>query len=177
MTKRTCGTCSLCCKLRCVRELNQSIDTWCKHASPGRCGCLIYPDRPSSCRGFICGWLSGAEIGDEWFPARCKMFIMPRPSEGLPKKKGILVTVDPAYPNKFRTDCQPAHAGFMVSWLPVCTIACRGFSYGCCDPGWSRLSILPNSAPTRQMNIGGSGKNAAGADFVEFTNGDLPFNS
>jgi hypothetical protein len=27
MTKRTCGTCSLCCKLPYVRELNQSIDT------------------------------------------------------------------------------------------------------------------------------------------------------
>jgi len=101
MTKRTCGSCSLCCKLPYVRELNKSIDTWCKHASPGRGGCLIYPDRPSSCRGFICGWLSGADIGDEWFPARCKMFITPRPSEGL-AKKGILVTVDPAYPNAWR---------------------------------------------------------------------------
>jgi uncharacterized protein len=100
-TKRTCGTCSLCCKLPYVRELNKSIDTWCKHASPGRGGGLIYPDRPSSCRGFICGWLSGAEIGDEWLPARCKMFITPRPSEGL-AKKGILVTVDPAYPNAWR---------------------------------------------------------------------------
>jgi hypothetical protein len=87
MTKRTCGTCSLCCKLPYVRELNKSIDTWCKHASPGRGGCLIYPDRPSSCCGFICGWLSGAEIGDEWFPARCKMFITPRPSEGLAKRR------------------------------------------------------------------------------------------
>jgi hypothetical protein len=87
MTKRTCGTCSLCCKLPYVRELNKSIDTWCKHASPGHGGCLIYPDRPASCRSFICGWLPGAGIGDEWFPARCKMFITSRPSEG-PAKKG-----------------------------------------------------------------------------------------
>ena len=107
MTKRTCGTCSLCCKLPYVRELNKSIDTWCKHANPGRGGCLIYPDRPASCRSFICGWLSGAEVGDEWFPARCKMFITSRPSEG-PAKKGILVTVDPAYPDAWRRN--PYHA-------------------------------------------------------------------
>jgi hypothetical protein len=45
---RTCGTCSLCCKLPYVSELNKPIDPWCKHASPGRegGGCLIYPDRP-----------------------------------------------------------------------------------------------------------------------------------
>jgi len=121
MTKRTCGTCSLCCKLPYVRELNKSIDTWCKHASPGRGGCLIYPDRPSSCRGFICGWLSGAEIGDEWFPARCKMFITPRPSEGL-AKKGTLVTVDPAYPNAWRRN--PYYAQ-LLAWAQHMSVEIR----------------------------------------------------
>jgi uncharacterized protein len=112
MTKRTCGTCSLCCKLPYVRELNKSIDTWCKHTSPGGGGCLIYLDRPLSCRGFICGWLSSTEIGDEWFPARCKMFITSRPSEGL-AKKGILVTVDPAYPNAWRLS---PHYAQLLAW-------------------------------------------------------------
>jgi hypothetical protein len=40
MTERICGTCSLCCKLPYVAELNKSIDTWCQHARPGKGGLL-----------------------------------------------------------------------------------------------------------------------------------------
>ena len=32
--RRTCGDCSLCCKLPYVRELNKSIDTWCPQCGP-----------------------------------------------------------------------------------------------------------------------------------------------
>jgi hypothetical protein len=89
--------CSLCCKLTYVAELNKPIDTWCPRCRPGQGGCTSYPDRPSSCRGFICGWLSGErKIGDEWFPARCKMIIA-RAAE-----HGFLIIVDPAYPNAWR---------------------------------------------------------------------------
>jgi Fe-S-cluster containining protein len=97
MTERACGTCSLCCKLPYVRELDKPMDTWCRHASPGRGGCLIHPDRPPSCRTFICGWLASTELGDEWFPARCKMYLKQRP-------KGRLVTVDPAFPTVWRRE-------------------------------------------------------------------------
>ena len=79
MTERACGDCSLCCKLAYIPELNKSIDSWCRHARPGVGGCSIYPDRPPSCRDFNCGWLVGArELGDEWFPARCKMIVTRR---------------------------------------------------------------------------------------------------
>jgi hypothetical protein len=30
MTERICGSCSLCCKLPYVAELNKPIDTWCR---------------------------------------------------------------------------------------------------------------------------------------------------
>jgi hypothetical protein len=98
MTKlRTCGVCSLCCKLPYVRELNKPIDTWCPYASPGDRGCLIYPDRPPTCRAFICLWLESTKLGEEWFPARCKMILTPLP-------KGPLVTVDPAFPTAWRRE-------------------------------------------------------------------------
>ena len=103
VTERTCGTCSLCCKLAYIPELNKSIDSWCRHARPGAGGCSIYPDRPTSCRNFTCGWLVGArELGDEWFSARCKMIVSPREPRYNLAERGMLVTVDPAYPNAWR---------------------------------------------------------------------------
>src|SRR5215472_3060306 len=99
MTERICATCSLCCKLPYVAELKKPIDTWCRHARPGHGGCLIHRDRPTSCRGFICGWLSDElKVGDEWFPTHCKMIIS-RAAE-----KGFLIIVDPAYPNAWRRE-------------------------------------------------------------------------
>ena len=96
---RVCGNCSLCCKLPYVAELNKSIDTWCQHARPGKGGCSIYPDRPTSCRGFICGWLSDElKVGDEWFPAHCKTIIS-RAAE-----QGFLIIVDPAHPTAWRRE-------------------------------------------------------------------------
>jgi hypothetical protein len=43
------------------------------------------------------GWLASTELGDEWFPARCKMYLKQRP-------KGRLVTVDPAFPTVWRRE-------------------------------------------------------------------------
>jgi uncharacterized protein len=102
---RTCGTCSLCCKLPYIAELNKPIDTWCKHAARGGGGCLIYADRPHTCRGFVCGWLAGElAIDDDWFPARCKMIITPRSAKHSLAERGMLVTVEPAYPNTWRRE-------------------------------------------------------------------------
>jgi hypothetical protein len=94
--ERSCGDCSLCCKLPYVHELNKSIDTWCPHARPGRGGCSIYATRPTTCRAYVCGWLAGVG-GDEWFPARCKMTL-------TDNAQGHLVTVDPAFPNAWRRE-------------------------------------------------------------------------
>ena len=95
---RTCGTCSLCCKLPSVAELNKPIDRWCQHCKPGKGGCTIYADRPAVCVGFTCGWLTQLTIGDEWFPARCKM-ILTETEDGR-----IFVHVDPAFPNAWRRE-------------------------------------------------------------------------
>ena len=98
---KACGTCSLCCKLLRVRELNKPIDTACRHAAPDRGGCAIYSERPSSCRGFICAWLANKRLGDVWFPAHCKMILVAPHSTA---EQGLLVTVDPAYPTSWRRE-------------------------------------------------------------------------
>jgi len=105
-TKRECGTCSLCCKLFYIRTLNKPLDTWCQHCKPGKGGCSIYASRPAECADFECGWLADKKLGDEWFPARCKM-VLSQTQNGRP-----LVTVDPAYPNAWRRE--PYHSQLKV---------------------------------------------------------------
>ena len=55
---RTCGSCTLCCKVYGVAELHKPADTWCPSVQIG-VGCAIYADRPYSCRTFRCAWLKG----------------------------------------------------------------------------------------------------------------------
>ncbi len=65
---RTCGTCTLCCKLPLIDwptdlpvgrpPLKKPRNTWCQYCNPGH-GCTIYEDRPISCAGFQCLWLMG----------------------------------------------------------------------------------------------------------------------
>jgi hypothetical protein len=81
MQQRSCGECSLCCKLVQPDELPATaIGEWCPHCKPGDGGCMIYPDRPRSCREFLCLWRMKTNIPDHvrpdragffaWFPAR-----------------------------------------------------------------------------------------------------------
>lgn len=72
---RSCGSCSLCCKLLGITELEKPAGKWCSHAAlPGK-GCKVYDDRPHSCRTFACGWLVNETFGDHWHPQRSKMVI------------------------------------------------------------------------------------------------------
>ena len=47
--ERSCGTCTLCCKLPRVVELAKSEGKWRPHCTPGK-GCNIYPSRPTPTR-------------------------------------------------------------------------------------------------------------------------------
>ncbi|WP_244643876.1 hypothetical protein [Alsobacter metallidurans] len=63
---RECGSCTLCCKVLRVEELNKPAGTWCPSCRKG-VGCGIYETRPGECRTFGCLWLA-----DEQFPAELK---------------------------------------------------------------------------------------------------------
>jgi hypothetical protein len=86
---RSCGECTLCCKLLLVEELAKPRDLWCTHCKPGR-GCLIYHSRPTDCKTFHCGYLMRAELGEEWKPNKCKIVLTS--VEGINK---IVAFVDP----------------------------------------------------------------------------------
>lgn len=72
---RSCGDCSLCCKLLGIAELEKPAGKWCPHCDPGKARCRSYDDRPMTCRTFACGWLVNEQFGEEWFPARCKIVV------------------------------------------------------------------------------------------------------
>jgi hypothetical protein len=88
---RSCGQCSLCCKLPRIGELDKPAGDWCTHCAPGRGGCKIYQDRPSECRNFYCAWRLSPELGPEWRPLSSKMVLIRRP-------QGLLLLVDPGNP-------------------------------------------------------------------------------
>ena len=74
-TGRSCGTCSLCCKLPEIVVLNKPTNAWCQHCKPGKGGCGIYQTRPEKCQNFGCGWLTNLSFYDDWFPARAKLYV------------------------------------------------------------------------------------------------------
>jgi Fe-S-cluster containining protein len=94
---RSCGDCSLCCKLPRIDAVDKPAGTWCRHCAPGRGGCTIYDSRPSSCRAFHCGWIVDADLGPEWRPLTSKMIAVLEQAG-----RRIAVHVDPSYPDAWR---------------------------------------------------------------------------
>lgn len=94
---RECGSCTLCCKLMRVKELEKPPGSWCAHCRPGR-GCGIYEARPQECRVFLCDWLTHAELGPEWRPDKSKMILMRAAGAR------IVVKCDPGFPQAWRKE-------------------------------------------------------------------------
>lgn len=55
--ERECGSCSACCTVIAVPEIEKGTYESCEHLCETGCG--IYADRPASCRTFECQWLRG----------------------------------------------------------------------------------------------------------------------
>jgi hypothetical protein len=107
-TPRTCGSCSLCCKLLAIDELDKPAGRWCRHCRPGRGGCSIYADRPDVCRGFHCGWLDGV-VGNYWYPLRSHLVLTRGDPDDRRDQYGRpvswhLIYVDPDYPEIWRRE-------------------------------------------------------------------------
>ena len=102
--ERSCGSCSLCCKLLSIEGVEERPGwTWCRHCQPGKGGCGIYADRPQACRNFVCGWLSGAldDVLDpeRWHPAKARMMIT---AEAVDPEVHVVIQVDPNFPERWR---------------------------------------------------------------------------
>lgn len=72
---RSCASCTLCCKVMAIRELDKPRLTWCSHCDKKR-GCTIYETRPETCREFYCSWMTTPELGDHWKPLVSRMVLV-----------------------------------------------------------------------------------------------------
>lgn len=93
---RGCGTCSMCCKVFRVVEVDKAPGQWCRHIVHGR-GCGIHATRPGVCRTFFCFWLQNRTLGPEWKPDRAK-FVLYTEMEG----RRLVVATDGAAPAAWR---------------------------------------------------------------------------
>jgi hypothetical protein len=71
---KSCGPCTMCCKVYEVPVLNKAPGKWCSHCKPGR-GCGIWDTRPEFCREFFCRYIVDPNLGPQWRPDICK-FVM-----------------------------------------------------------------------------------------------------
>jgi hypothetical protein len=93
---RECGTCTLCCKVAAVEEVDKPNGVWCAHCVPGK-RCTVYDRRPPSCRSFYCQWMLEKGLGPEWKPERGK-FALVRTEGG----RRLTALVDPGFPSAWR---------------------------------------------------------------------------
>jgi hypothetical protein len=94
--ERTCGTCSLCCKLLGIGEIDKAPGVWCSKCDPPN-GCTIYDSRPAECREFSCIWLETPTLGEEWKPTRSKMVLY-----WIDNGDRLIVHVNPGSPDAWR---------------------------------------------------------------------------
>lgn len=96
---RTCGECTLCCKVMGVKDegFEKPKDRWCQHAKKGR-GCAIYETRPPICQTFKCLWLgSGDDMRADLRPDKIHG-LLTNTTDG----KNIVIHEDPGYPGHAR---------------------------------------------------------------------------
>lgn len=93
---RTCGTCTLCCRLPDIDHFDKPANAWCSHCVEGQ-GCSIYANRPSLCRDFLCLWRTDDSLPPAWDPEISKMMIYEQGPQ-------ITVLVDPDYPDLWRSE-------------------------------------------------------------------------
>ncbi len=96
---KSCGECSLCCKLIDVPGL-AGAGMWCSNCKPGASGggCQIHEQRPDFCRNYHCFWRAES-WPDEFRPDRCKVIF-----EALPGAETILLSIDPSRPDAWKTN-------------------------------------------------------------------------
>jgi hypothetical protein len=95
---RSCGGCTLCCKLLRVEEIETPPLAWCPNCDT-RKGCAIYDHRPAECRDFYCEYLLNGTLGEHWRPSKCKMVVVLEDYSNA-----LVIHVDPSRPHAWRQE-------------------------------------------------------------------------
>jgi hypothetical protein len=96
MSARACGTCTLCCKVMAIEQLEKPAGEWCGHCDPGK-RCRIYDNRPIECQAFNCLWLIDARLGEHWKPSIAGLVL-------TTSEDGIEIRCDPDRPEAWRRE-------------------------------------------------------------------------
>jgi Fe-S-cluster containining protein len=100
---RSCGSCSLCCKVLPIRELDKPAGAWCVHCMPGS-GCAVHADRPHACRQFFCAWRLDPGLGPEWKPETCRFVLAMDTGH-----QALIVMADPGMPLAWKREPYYGH--------------------------------------------------------------------
>lgn len=73
---RSCGDCTLCCKVMGIDALEKPRGSWCTNCDASK-GCKIYETKPQECTDFQCGYITNPNLGEEWKPNHSKIIILP----------------------------------------------------------------------------------------------------
>jgi hypothetical protein len=96
---KSCGPCTLCCKVMEIEELKKPVGSWCSHCEPGK-GCTIYGSHPPSCQDFTCQWLLESSMPDEFRPDRARVAVLVADGEG-PR---LIARCDPSNPTAWQRE-------------------------------------------------------------------------
>lgn len=94
---RSCGSCTLCCKVFRIQELSKPAGLLCSRSNIETGLCTDYQNRPSACRDFLCAWLIAPGLGEAWHPVKSKMAVHNW-------NNAIVITVDPDFPLKWKEE-------------------------------------------------------------------------
>lgn len=101
----SCGSCSLCCKVMAIPELQKDDGVWCRHICKNHKGCGIYEQRPEICRQFLCVWRQSHDMPKSMRPDKCGVVF------GMGTREDIVAAyVDPSRPNAWK---RPMTWGFI----------------------------------------------------------------
>ena len=96
--RRRCGSCTLCCKLLAVQEIQKPAWTLCTKCDEGQ-GCRIYDARPAQCRLFNCHFLTNSGLREQWRPSKSRIVVVVA-ADGM----RIGAHVDPDRPGAWRRE-------------------------------------------------------------------------
>ena len=95
---RSCGDCTLCCKVMGIAALDKPRGKWCSNCDVGM-GCRIYETRPEECATFYCGYMLNPDIDEAWKPSRSKIVLVPED-----KGNRVAAHVDPQRPDAWKQE-------------------------------------------------------------------------
>lgn len=105
LPERSCGTCTLCCRLPEIDEFSKPANAWCENCVAGQ-GCAVYHARPQLCRDFLCYWMTNDRLGAEWDPSVANMMVYGQGQQ-------ITVLVDPSHSSAWK---QQPYAAQLRQW-------------------------------------------------------------